>query len=451
MKEHIHEVLRNIPDSYERLAASLKTRWLSHRVRVSGRPAPSGLDIAIYDRIAAVPPGVWNGCNRAKDIFLSPEYLGALEKAPPANIDFRYVVFSEKETPVAIAYFQIVKLDYRLHQPATASMFSRRRTPLVELHERLAGSVSHRILICGNALLSGEHGYVVAQGDASRVLHAIAEAAYAIRKSVGHHVSVTLLKDFCDRNRHPTEVLSRFGYYAVDAGPSMIVPIRESWTSFDHYLKQMKAKYRRRVTDAAKKGAKIRRQSLDSETIVKYRDELYALYGEVVDEAGFRLFFLSPDYLAELKKRLGDRFVCDAYFDGATLVGFTTRIFNGREMEGYTHGVNYAVNKSFELYQNFLLDDIRAAISAKCTRVNTGRTSIAMKSAVGAVPETMKCHLRFSGKVSNLMIKPLLSLIKPSEEHCRRPFDDGEGIEQTPGGVEMAKGGHEGKSDRTRP
>jgi hypothetical protein len=285
-------------------------------------------------------------------------------------------------------------------------------------------------IICGNALLSGEHGYAVAEGDEGRVLQAITEAAYAIRKSAGHRISVTVVKDFYDRNRHATDVLSQIGYHPIDAGPNMIVPVRDSWTAFDQYLKQMKPKYRRRVTDAVKKGAKIRRQSLDLAEINRRKDELYALYAGVVDEAEFKLFFLSPDYLVELKKALGDRFACDACFDGETVVGFTTRIFNGRELEGYTHGVNYAVNKSFELYQNFLLDDIRAAIAAKCTQINTGRTSIAMKSGLGAVPETMKCHLRFSGKISNLVIKPLVSWIKPPKEHCRRPFDDGDRSEK---------------------
>ena len=431
MNGPIHDLLRKLPDSHARLADRLRRRWRTHRSRISGRPTPSGLAFAVYDRLAAVPVDAWREGNRSNDLFLSPEYLGALEKAPPANMEFRYVVFTEKGAPAAIAYFQILLLDFRLHRPAMDNVVRRRRTSLAGVHDRLAGQVAHRILVCGNALVSGEHGYSHAPGDETRVLHAIAEAAYAIRRSAGRRISVTVVKDFCDRNRHPTEVLARFGFQSFDAGPNMIIPLGERWATFDHYVKAMKPKYRRRVMDAVKKGAKIRRQSLDLEQLGRYQDELYALYAEVVDAAGFRLFFLSPRYLAELKAALGDRFTCEAYFDQETLVGFTTRIFNGRELEGYTHGVNHAVNKSFELYQNFLLDDLRAAMVAKCTRINTGRTSIAMKSAVGAVPDTMHCHLRFSGKTSNLLIRPLLSLVQPTPEPFRHPFDDGDGNGRT--------------------
>ena len=419
-------MLDHFRQSHAQIAKRLKQQWVSHHRRVSGRPPPSGLKITVYRSFATVPLDHWNACNAKQDVFLSSDYLTALELAPPSKMQFRYVIFSKGATPTAIAYFQILELGHQLHRTARDLLPATRKPALAALHDRLVGHLSHRVLVCGNALLSGEHGYAAAAADERQVLHAIAEAAYAIKKAARFRIAATLVKDFADRCDHPTDVFAQFGYHPVDAGPNLIVPIRETWRTFDGYLKAMKSKYRRKVADAVKKGAKIQRRSLGLEEIIQRKSELYALYAAVVDQAKFRPFFLSPDFFVELKRGLGDRFVCDAYLDGPTLVGFTTRIFNGREMEGYAHGVDYALNKSFELYQNFMLDDIRAGIAAGCTRINTGRTSIAMKSSVGAVPETMKCYLRFSGKLSNQLIKPLLQLIKPGNEHCRRPFDDDE-------------------------
>jgi predicted N-acyltransferase len=298
----------------------------------------------------------------------------------------------------------LVELNPRLHRSATNSPRNVKPSIFRDVHSKIADAVSPRLLVCGNALLSGEHGHAMTGNDEKKVLSAIVEAANAIRKSEKKGILVTLIKDFYDRNNHATETLSRCGYYSFDAGPNMVIPIRPSWTSFDEYLRRMKSKYRKRAASAIKKGAEIRRKTLRVNDLITYKDELYALYSQVVDTAKFKLFFLSPDYFIELKKRLGDRFTCDAYFHGDALIGFTTRIFNHDTMEGYTHGLNYSLNKAYELYQNFLFDDIRAAIAARSGRINTGRTSIAMKSSAGAEPESMRCYMRFSGAHSNQVI-----------------------------------------------
>jgi len=93
-------------------------------------------------------------------------------------------------------------------------------------------------------------------------------------------------------------------------------------------------------------------------------------------------------------------------------------------MEGYSHGLDYEKNKDFELYQNFLLDDVRAAIERRSDSINAGRTSITMKSSVGATPREMVCYIGFSGKLSNQLIRPLFYFIKPKAEYCRNPFKE---------------------------
>lgn len=410
--------------SHKTVANNLKMRAVAHHSRVSGKPTPSGLDFVVYNSMSSVPLDLWDRCNRDNDIFLSSAYLLALEQAPPANMQFRYVIFTDQGNPAAIGYFQILALNHRLHRPAMHFLRLRKRTTISDFHTKIADAISHHILVCGNALLSGEHGYAATVSYENQVIHALAEAAYAIRKSAKKHISATLIKDFYDRNTPRADVLARFGYYPFDVGPNMIVPIREDWTSFDEYLKQMKSKYRKRATNVIKKGAVIQRQTLNLDEITEYKDTLYALYSEVVDKSKPRLFFLSPDYFIGLKKRIGDQFVCDGYFEGEDMIGFTTRIINGRTMEGYTHGMRYEQNKAYELYQNFLLDDIKAAITVKCSQINTGRTSMAMKSSVGAVPDNMKCYIRSTGRLSNQLIKPLFYVIKPSYEYCRHPFEN---------------------------
>ena len=207
----------------------------------------------------------------------------------------------------------------------------------------------------------------------------------------------------------------------------MTVPIRKNWTTFEMYLNDMKPKYRKRAASAIKKGSKIRRQSFTLEDAIRYRDELFELYCRVVDNAKFKMFFLSPDYFISLKKHLEDNFECVGYFLEDTMIGFSTRINSNAVLEGYAHGLLYDRNKEFELYQNFLLDDMRSAIKSESSYVHTGRTSVAMKSSIGAIPQEMVCYIRFSSGHTNHLIKPLLFFVKTATEYCRNPFEENNG------------------------
>jgi hypothetical protein len=420
--------MKNIVTLHKTIANTVRMHWASHYSRVSGKPAASGCSFAFFDSIGQLPSEIWDKMNDKDDIFLSSIYLEALEQAPPTNMSFKYAIISKENVPVGIAYFQILELNHRLHKSPLELLAPKNKSPLRDFHDTLADTATVRLLICGNALLSGEHGFSMPRFSKESALPVIAEIAYTIRKSFTPRISVTLIKDLYKQQGEHPNALSRFGYYSFDAGPNMVIPLRKNWTTFDDYLKEMKPKYRKRATSAIKKGSTIRRKSLGLDEIMERRDELYALYCQVVNNAKFKIFFLSPDYYIELKKRLGEKFVCDGYLLNETLIGFTTRIFNGAVMEGYSHGFRYERNKEFELYQNFMLDDVKTAISARSSCVIMGRTSIAMKSSIGAIPNDMVCHLRFSGKLSNHLARPLFFFIKPANEYCRNPFQDSKDI-----------------------
>ncbi|MBI4977476.1 MAG: hypothetical protein HZC28_08345 [Spirochaetes bacterium] len=406
-------------------AARLKMKFTAHYRRVSGKPAPSGFTMTLHERIGDVPHDVWNGCNRKHDVFLSTEYLAAVEETPPHNMRFRYAVFSDASGPAGIAYYQLVTVNPNMHQPAVFQYQRKKQSVADKVHEAMAGAASVRFLFCGNAMLSGEHGYSFAEGvSGALALTAVVEAAYRIRSSSDVPVNVTIVKDFYDRTAHDGDMLRQYGFYSFDAGPNMAVPVDPAWNTFDDYVKCMKPKYRRRVNGVIAKGRCMERRTLDLEALTARQDVLHALYGDVADKARFRLFTLPPAYFTALKKHLGDRFVCDIYTHENSVLGFTTRIINGDETEGYAHGLDYEQNKTYELYQNILLDDIRAGISSRIARINTGRTSAAMKSSFGAVPDEMKCYIRFSGRISNQVLKLLFSHFRPSREFVRNPFGD---------------------------
>ena len=112
----------------------------------------------------------------------------------------------------------------------------------------------------------------------------------------------------------------------------------------------------------------------------------------------------------------------DAYFLNEKIIAYTTRIFNGNIMEGYSHGLDYTLNKDYEIYQNILIDDIKEGIKYKVKKINFGKTSIAMKSSLGAIPEDAEFFMQFKVMIPNQLIKMISSFFRPMGEICRNPF-----------------------------
>ena len=61
-------------------------------------------------------------------------------------------------------------------------------------------------------------------------------------------------------------------------------------------------------------------------------------------------------------------------------------------------------------------------INTKLKSVRLGRTAEEIKSGVGATPIEMKFYAKHHNRFKNSILRPFLSLLRPSEFNLRRPF-----------------------------
>lgn len=424
-KKHHQQLKRIFREHHRKIGENLQ-KLHTHFHGTPGQP--SGFRIKIFETVGDIPAGDWEK-SAGDNILLSLSYARAVENAAPRGITPFYALFYQEEKPVMSAYFQLVKINRDLHKKVELKPSHARPRFFDGLHDNLTGRVTFNMLVCGNTLLSGENcvGYLGGL-DEERIYRGIGECMKKIKERLKGKtkIDIMLIKDFCRSVGHKTDRLAEFGYQEFSAGPNMVIPIRNGWKTFDDYMANMKSKYRRRVKSTLKKGALLVKKSLSYEELSdeKTGNEIYALYLQVVNQAKFKLFVLERDFFRSLKKQLGHNFELDAYYFEDRMVAFTTRIYSGPVMEGYTHGLNYGVNKKYELYQNILYDDVRQAIRRESSSINLGRTSIAMKSSVGAVPEEMTFFISLLNPVSNSILRAVKYFLKPSPEYCRNPFPD---------------------------
>jgi Acetyltransferase (GNAT) domain len=394
--------------------------------------AESGYRYAFFRSIEAAGAD-WDAAAPAHNMMLQRIYLSALEQAPPVGMRFGYLVFYDGMDPIGVANCQIqfFKGDSNINDLQTEERTACFFTGLARWFKRqVAGWAAADILICGNMLLSGDHGYYfneqkINMTAAHRLLTEGLQAVVGQLEDDGIKVPVTLYKDITPAERAPLgDELIRQAYVEFEIQPAMVLDIAR-FGRFDDYLGAMSTKYRTRAKRAFKKREGIECRELTELDMQRLNAKCYELYLNIAQNAGFNMIQLNENYLLTLKRELPDQFRAFGYFVEGELVAFYTTIVNHDELEAHFLGYVPEYNHSHQLYLNILYDITRVAFESGCKQVMYSRTALEIKSSVGAEPLDLYCYLRHHNNMLNRLTGTVLEYLKPVESwQPRHPFKD---------------------------
>lgn len=389
----------------------------------------SQLIMQVHETSETIPSDAWKALVPENNTFLSLPYLHALEQAPPDGMTPRYVMLYQAQQPVAAVYAQLLTLSPgEQGNDVDASLLFKVMQPLQNFPYVSKEPAPVRLLLNGNALLSGEHGFA---HDASlapqKAFAALAEAMQQLQKHERRQsgpIALIAAKDFSCTHTPQAATLQEHGYHQLTAEPAMIVHLREEWNTMQDYADAMSSKYRKRLRSARKKGKALERHDLSVTDLQERLPAIEQLFEAVLDEAGFRLACLRPSSFVQLKQALGEDFRVRAYDLDGQMVGFAVTVLGPDEVDGHLVGIDYNVNQSHAVYQNMLYDFVETGILEGKQSVHLGRTALEIKSTIGAEPEELQFYIRHTNPVANQVLKPFVSLVPEKEWTQRRPFKD---------------------------
>lgn len=378
-----------------------------------------GLSFSLHTSIKEVPAEYWELARRSGDFFLQQEYLQLLDDHRPDISGCSYLLFFDRDQPIGIAYCQL--LEFRADEH-----IRQQQTDVSAFRNLVASQVRLNVLICGNAILTGQHAFFFSDDhrfcSGAPLRQALGKTADHWRNR-GYTINTILIKDLDSDDHTFIRNWEQSAFHRLEFQPNMILPIREHWHSMDDYLEDLSSKYRVRYRRAAKKMKGINCIELNADQIRTYESELYRLYREVAERSDFCVGFLDNHYFSEFKSRSPERFRLWGYFKSGELIGFCTTIRNGREMEAHFLGFDER-QKSYQLYLNMLYQLIEVAISSRVDQLLFSRTALEIKSSVGAeaVPTTVFLQHHTSHLINHL-IPCLVSWLEPQEQwEPRHPF-----------------------------
>ena len=355
----------------------------------------------------------------AKNIFLSPQYLAVLDKAAPPNMRCHFIGLFNNSRLCGIALAQYINLSH-----VDTFVLKQRR---FSVKDYLFKKFSSHIIVIGNNTLTGQNAYLLNSNITETLaLSLFRQALEELRKQYRKkciYVNLLAIKDFNAEELPDFNAAGYNGYFRFCTQPNMIFSIREHWRSVEDYLADMNTKYRTQYNRARKKAEGIEKCKMTLDDIKKHRSRIHELYLTVAQNASFNTFHLPEDHFEIFKEQLGDNFLFYGYFMEGKLIGFSTLIKNGQDMDTYFLGYDDNVQKEKMLYLNMLYDMVAYAIKKQFKHVIFARSAMEIKSSVGAKAEQVYGMIKHTNPLLNLFMERLFSYFDPKIEWKERnPF-----------------------------
>ena len=355
------------------------------------------------------------------NIFLSKNYLEALEKAAPTNMTCHFIGVFRGTELVAIALSQFLDLN------AIDCYGNKNPIRHLSLKNYLFRKYSSKILVMGNNMLSGQNAFAVsATASIPDVLQCLSSAADALKanfKTKGIDIHITTFKDFQSTEIEDFKIPAFKEDLRFSVQPNMVLALSNKWKTEQDYVNAMSKKYRTQFKRSRTKAMGIEKRELGLEEIKEQEDKLQELYLHVASNAPFNTFYLPKQHFSVLKEKLLSDFMLVGYFLDEQLIGFKTMIRNGEVLDTYFLGYDDSIQKEKMLYLNMLYDMTSHAIHNGFSKIIFGRTALEIKSSIGARPEEMVGLMKHSNKLINRFLPFFFNYLEPKTVwQERNPF-----------------------------
>lgn len=379
------------------------------------------LEAHVFNSIKELNQNDWRAVATSKSIYLSLEYLQALEQNLADEITFRFLIFYTKKEkkPVAIAVLQSLKfMDKGLNNKIQVSETRQK------IKKHLFNTFELEILTCGTPFACGETGFAFTHEVSEEV--AFQNLSHAVSKLQKEddalYANVLVLKEFWPESVDSSNCLIEEDFHKFEIDVNMVMKIAPEWQSIEDYMASMTTKFRTKVKRAYKKSEPLEIKDLSENEIQNHELEIEKLYLAVLDKSDFKFGALNGKVFLDLKKQLKDQFVLKGYFLEGQMVGFSSAfVFNGVIDANYV-GIDYTYNRNFSIYERMLYDYVELAIEKNCTEVRFGRTAEEIKSTVGAEPVNMHLYIKHRNSIKNKLLKPIFCTYEPNKLELRKPF-----------------------------
>lgn len=374
--------------------------------------------------VAQLPAG-WDEIAKLQYPLYCLNFLEVIENFPPDGMKMAYVWWFRNEQLIGIMPLQSIVFDAgKSFNGKDSLLYGSFWMQLKDyFKDRVKKNIALPTLLAGNLLLTGSppalfEAHISKDMQWELITSAISKVS-KIWEPNGEQVILQLIKDssYVRPNKYAGS------YVEVNIQPAMVLEIPEKWSTWEDYLQALSSKYRVRYRRAQKYAGNLKVKPIHPDQIQNVAGQIFSLYSDVIEDAGFNLLTLDPCYFEMLAKVMGNNFLIMGWYDGNELIGFHSTLRNGNSLEAHFLGFKKEYNKTHQLYLNMLYSMTEQAIDEGYSKLNFARTALEIKSSVGATPQVYHSFLRHRKQLTKGIVQGAVRLLNPPIKwEQRHPF-----------------------------
>ncbi len=329
-------------------------------------------------------PEMWDEMLPANH-FLKKQNLRITELVQLPDVCFRYVLITEKDMPVAAAYFQLLNLKpHHINKEKVKSW-------QYNVWKTYSSILRPKMLVAGHLFRHDVASYYYNTNLSAfeAYQYYVMAIDFALAETCAASV---LVKDMTE------ELITYFQHHASqylllrnDIAMQMELP--DEWQTMNDYEKALKHKYAQRYRKVRSAMPAVEIRELDENQVEAAKENIFKLYTNVTTQQQVRLGLLNSNFIPQLKKHYRDDFKVWGMYEGDIMVGFLSAWLKQEAFDMFYIGFSYEKNATLQLYFNILFLSIEKSIQYRKSRLILGRTALEAKARLGCKPRYLSTFL----------------------------------------------------------
>jgi predicted N-acyltransferase len=240
------------------------------------------------------------------------------------------------------------------------------------------------MLIGGVPISTGECA-IAFREDADRpavvqtLIKALDEAQQRLRPKL------TIVNEFTDEQADELAGLQQAGFLRVPSLPMNEFP--PGCTDFEDYLQRRSSRSRHNIRKSRRKletgGITVQHLRGSDGAARHLTDDVQRLYDAVYEKSDTKFEYLPLEFFRELARQMPEEAWYTYLFKDGRVVAFSLRIAYRGHVYLIRLGVDYDLNRDYDLYFNALYEDLDFALEHQATAIHFGQNSSPVKLRIG--------------------------------------------------------------------
>ena len=338
----------------------------------------------VFNSVADIDRAAWEQvCSASRaPVFMDLRFAAAVEASMQPGCSFWYLIVDDDDgRPVGCAGLHAMTIDL-------TDFADPRLTKIIKWMPGMSKFRRLKALFCSLPGTPGDRSIALTPAAESEQVLALVDGVLD-KLAAQNGIDAIMYKEFTPAELEWMNPLLDLGYRTIVIPPMHLFP--PSFANFAQYRAALRSSYRKQISRSMRKltNAGIEAKVLsDTDQILRlYTPDVHAMYCEMVAKSDVKLEVFPIEYYRQLTKQLAGQIELIVIVKDSRIIAFGWCLYDESTYHMMYAGLDYSLNREFDLYFNLMYTGFDRALSKRVERIHVGQTATVFKARMGCKSE----------------------------------------------------------------